>query len=494
MSALEEVKVDAIQLKRLSTLSNTLSKANRLRLETVATYAAASEAARQSISMDGSGHALSRLSKTWAGYCLICMGGQASFATPWIDKVYTSVWAACFVLCGSLCAINLIYREVPYMHMPNDFLIAYVHIPAFQSFLFWRNFNRKQHTIDMMARCHELDFFASPKYATHRLAASWVVCTAMAGLSAIVLCAFALPATQVSAGLMSISNTTLHRYRMAGGGAFVSLHAYAMWFVVPPVICCLLAHFVMFILLCETHRQDFNAASQVLLAKLESTIAECPAAILATDPDNDMVVDADDPQFANKITEEAKASANATVQYEALLRTIVDSLGAAQQRLNISCNAWSGVSLHLVLFNALQVYISCFNLQAFLAGRLNGQPPTYYWILCLFFHVTSGFVLIIAFLGPACRLTVNVSGIVRSTTLKLEKAGASYMRVALVAGMLARRVGGFHMWGEPVGLGKCFPFLFSWMLLIFATFANILKDYALVQNSAGWPGSFPQPS
>eukprot|EP00746_Dinoflagellata_sp_MGD_P085040 gnl/MRDRNA2_/MRDRNA2_33697_c0_seq1.p1 gnl/MRDRNA2_/MRDRNA2_33697_c0~~gnl/MRDRNA2_/MRDRNA2_33697_c0_seq1.p1 ORF type:complete len:519 (-),score=68.12 gnl/MRDRNA2_/MRDRNA2_33697_c0_seq1:3-1559(-) len=65
------------------------------------------------------------------GYCSPSESGVAV-------KVYLIVWVCSFLLCGTTCFVNLYQRQVPYHLLPADLMVAFVHVPALFSFLFWR--------------------------------------------------------------------------------------------------------------------------------------------------------------------------------------------------------------------------------------------------------------------------------------------------------------------------------------------------------------------
>lgn len=199
-----------------------------------------------------------------------------------------------------------------------------------------------------------------------------------------------------------------------------------------------------------------------------------------------MRVDPDAPDALQQLIREAAGRADAEARYESFLVSVVDVAVAAQKRVTLSCNAFSPTVLHLLLFNALQVFITCHNIKAFMVGFLSRAPLTYYWFLAIAFHVLCGFVLMGLVLACATQVTDRAARVPKEVVGKLHAKDACYMRIALVAGMLTRRVSGFHIFGEPVALGKAFPFLFAGMLMLFSTLCDILDEFWQVFDSPGW--------
>lgn len=73
-------------------------------------------------------------------WIVIFWGGLAQFKSKRAQQIYNILFNFSFWLCGAMCAVNLLYKDMPYHVFPTDVLTAYVHLPACQSWVVWRRF------------------------------------------------------------------------------------------------------------------------------------------------------------------------------------------------------------------------------------------------------------------------------------------------------------------------------------------------------------------
>lgn len=83
---------------------------------------------------------------------VIIMGGFGTFKSKKAQRLYDIIFNVSFWTCGSVCALNLIYQKMPYHNLPTDMLTAYVHLPAWQSWLIWRRFVKTQGCAELLAK------------------------------------------------------------------------------------------------------------------------------------------------------------------------------------------------------------------------------------------------------------------------------------------------------------------------------------------------------
>ena len=69
---------------------------------------------------------------------IILLAGMHKFESVAATRIYVGCIGASLVACFLVCAINVGIRTAPGHNLMSDFLLAYLHLPSFFAFVFWR--------------------------------------------------------------------------------------------------------------------------------------------------------------------------------------------------------------------------------------------------------------------------------------------------------------------------------------------------------------------
>lgn len=260
-------------------------------------------------------------------------------------------------------------------------------------------------------------------------------------------------------------------------------HAAVMWPIIPPVVCGLFAAYFFHGFYLLLHFIDFKALGEELVEKIDAAYKINPQAILPPGAESDMMVDFGHSDASQQFMTEVQRHMRAQRAWEFLLRDLTSTSTAAQKRLSSTCLKLSPVTLHLFFFSWAQVLVIIENFNIHMRGALEDVPYVWEWHLQDVFHLGAGLFFIGCVLVLGTRLTNNAKRAVARAVGRLVELKADTNKVALTSGLLGSRVVGFHLWGEPVNLGKCLPFTTAMVLLIFNTTWRVLTHKLNKQTS-----------
>jgi hypothetical protein len=193
------------------------------------------------------------------GHLLLFLGGMYDFPSQRIDRMYALVWSISFSICFITCSLNVFMQQEPFHNVPSDFMTAYIHVPVFYAWRFWRCSLEDAHFLRIVDPIQSLH----PHLAILlRRFLRWyvkIVFILMLIFSALVLCAYAVPA--------------LPRCREQPDeqrNAFACFHALSMMFVIPPVICVTLMVYSFVALVFAVHIVDFQKLCRFIEAHIKA--------------------------------------------------------------------------------------------------------------------------------------------------------------------------------------------------------------------------------
>jgi len=246
------------------------------------------------------------------GHLMAFFGGMYDFGGKGsvLNAIYATVWSICFSLCASACFLNLWVCASPYHLLPSDLLVAYIHIPVWLTWRFWRRSLGSKHFAKLVSHSRLLKDSHRRTFERALRICIIVVFAMMVATSLLAVAAYALPPTidlldqsvhppnGSEANTTSLANqpesrgalrsrseasggqTTPNRagrclamqssiYEPQGEGeehallsretvrAFMAFHALSMFFVIPPIVCVVLSVYTMLILVFALHLLDW---------------------------------------------------------------------------------------------------------------------------------------------------------------------------------------------------------------------------------------------
>ena len=223
------------------------------------------------------------------GHLLLIFGGMKEFRSVWANRLYELLWVSAFVFCAAMCLLNIYWNTSPYHNVTSNILTAYIHVPVFFAWRFWRTTRNDDHFVALVDPIHNTkERHGLLKSALHIHVT--VVFVLMLVVSGLVLAAFAVPAmaTCVNYGSnMTVDRTdfgpeTAHFTHLVLLDGFVlrmtCIHAISMFLFIPPVICVTLMVYGFVWIVFFLHMTDFYALDKHLHEK----VTEFQSAMLIT--------------------------------------------------------------------------------------------------------------------------------------------------------------------------------------------------------------------
>lgn len=140
-------------------------------------------------------------------------GGLYEFDNKGVDAMYVSLFNLSFWFCGGVCTANLFYQAVPFHVISTDLLTAYVHLPAWQGWLFWRGYVHSEASNNLLSAV-----MSNPKTAE---TVTWllpiagaIVLALQVAMVGVVLGGFSLPHALGLSGALPSSFTAVHAESM----------------------------------------------------------------------------------------------------------------------------------------------------------------------------------------------------------------------------------------------------------------------------------------
>lgn len=423
------------------------------------------------------------------------MGGFAQFRGKRAQRAYDVIFSSSFWFCATLCTANLFLHRTPYHLQATDLITAYVHVPAWQSWLVWRRFVRSRGCEELLAKAQANDEQRAVLDAALRVGGRLVLllqCIMVAD----VLVGWALPGILEDPHAMS--------GEMLPSYTFV--HSVAMWLFVPPVVAAMMGSYVMFGFTALLHWLDIQATRDLLsecvgpLAGFYETRARpscfqaasnggraAPGAIGVTCGAPPHVADleagaahGEEPvlETVDSLQEWQRKSALQENLFETVAELLVDIVDGVQTRIDHTCGAISSLWVHLVAVSTYQVLVVACGIQAHVTGVVQLKYH-WWWAFQDVFHVSCGIVLTAAALGVFCIVTSSMARMPRYAYLLLRQAGCPVVRQARVLDIIGSRPLGMHMCRGAVyiDLPKAIGFVIV-VALIMANDVLLLVDIA----------------
>lgn len=180
-------------------------------------------------------------------WVVLFMGGFASFKDQANQRVYNTLFSSSFLFCAVLCTLTVVGSQRPTRQtVLMNFLTAYIHIPAWQSWAVWRRYVHSQACGELLAKVHSCEE-RQEKLST---------ALHLGGRLALLL-----QLTMVSLALVGIAlPAVLHAVTASDGNLFFHcVHAVTMSLVIPPMVAAMIASYVMFGLTSALHLLDIFA-------------------------------------------------------------------------------------------------------------------------------------------------------------------------------------------------------------------------------------------
>ena len=367
-------------------------------------------------------------------------GGLHSFKRPWQNYLYVTVWLLALTTCGSVCWMNLWYQKLPSHNFPTDLLTAYVHIPALQGWYFWRS---RLRNVKFQSVVDSLSLATSKDKARFAFQVRWICRAVLASciaFTALVLCAYKLP--------VRLENSRQVEDSYDFSSSFMWWHEYLMLAFIPPVVFSLLTSYSMFIFFCMLHHLDFLSTRKKLLANVPLLLEDRAAGV-------------------DLLTRSARFVAR--VESVAL---------AAQARLDYTCNQWSSLGLHLLMFSTCQIMVVCANLESFMIGQQyeNGDPYPWWWILQDVFHGVGGLVLNAIYFVCMTLVTKSCEKAVSHLEGALREGGASHAVRTQTSALLAASMSGARVFELNFNMETAVAFVWALVCTLWASFVAVLCD------------------
>mmetsp|Transcript_11271 Transcript_11271/g.25669 ORF Transcript_11271/g.25669 Transcript_11271/m.25669 type:complete len:706 (+) Transcript_11271:148-2265(+) len=423
---------------------------------------------------------------SWAMRCVFFFGGLTQFKNRTANRLYVLIFSSCFWTCGSLCCLNLIYQTVPYHVISTDTLTAYVHIPAWQSWLRWRQFVRSRGCDELLSKVSATEGTQQILNRACRIA-GWLVLLVQVVMVTDVLLGFSLPATL---GLGGKAGTEFGN-DFPAAEQFTQWHAWVMWPLIPAVIASMFASYSMFSFVALLHILDIQNVQKTVresmgsLSNFYKANAGLQASEVAGQPSQQnesryssetsmmkvlslKASDGFDPvsgtssrtpsagaesihgtgSHTDLMVEDLQAQLRKVAMEELLFKTVCELLihlfKKTQQRMDHTCKELGSLWLHLVFFSTCQVLAISSALTGHASDLLTVDYKWWYALQDIF-HLGGGVALLIAAMGVFCTVTSYFKVIRLSTMEVLIKAGCPAPRQAAVMGLLASRPLGMHV-------------------------------------------------
>lgn len=387
---------------------------------------------------------------------VLFMGGFAQLKDRWTQLVYDIVFNLVFWICGALCTLNLYYREAPYHLLPTDFLTAYVHVPAWQSWVVWRRFVKSSSCTELLARVQ-----SSPEGQANLNVAlrvgGWLVLILQCVMIVDGLLAFSVP------GTLHVINGEAELH------SFTALHSIVMWIITPPLFAVMMMCYVMFGFIALLHLLDILA--------MRDTLAQCvvPLAGFYDRPEGD---NGDLDRTLDRVpgTDPHDWKRQGALE-ENLFKTVADLVSAlvtaAQTRIDQTCRSIGALWTHIVFFSMMQVLAISSTAQAH--GATGLQHYNWWWGCQDFFHLGLGIILLAAAMGVFCVVTWRMQSVPSFIQELFATAGCPVSRQASIIALLSTRPLGMH-----IASGLCFVDTSDAVGFIYAIF-SILASKAFVK-------------
>mmetsp|Transcript_29513 Transcript_29513/g.75084 ORF Transcript_29513/g.75084 Transcript_29513/m.75084 type:complete len:744 (-) Transcript_29513:78-2309(-) len=410
------------------------------------------------------------------------LAGFQHLRNPRANFIYVLIFNLSFWFCGLLCATNLVYQCVPFQIMSVDFLTAAVHLPGWQGWLRWREYVNSPACNDLLAqikgRPERYQFMGWCVKA-----AGWVIMTLQLTMVGIVLCGFSLPLT-LNLGQENMS--------MPSAPMFTLVHAWVMWFIIPPVIASIFASYSMFAFVALLHMLDVE--------KVEETVSEC-ANILARfyakvrddsseacSSDRSADLDRGSEAVTQQAVDEIEARQRQLHMEARLFDQVLEVLqllaDKTQSRMDATCEAVSCLWVNLVLFSTMQVLVISTTVASRYAGIFR-MSFRWWWALQDVFHFIGGIILLFVSMGALCCVTTKFTSVPSLALRRLQEASCPPTRQVEVVAYLTARPRGLHvLWGTVyMDYSKAAGFFFVILVAVVNSLTSILNTLSVGMNS-----------
>ena len=404
---------------------------------------------------------------------------------PGRARAYEIVWVIGFGACGASCLANVPVAAAPYHTMPMSLFTAYIHVPAYQGFRFWRR------TLNSRRSSGLVETLLSQESAVVTQALdvieAGIVLTALSQIFLVVVvwCAYALPAQplgdlgrvapRVGASLLPV--------------AAVRAHGLIMWALVAIVVFCIVGQYALFALYSYLHWIEVALCGErmvSLLARHYDDIATGSLKAEACDDDDD---DDDDDRDSGgdgvrlgetpgatalrRLRPVAEAEAGRPQDFDALLEAVARECRGTQQSLDRSCEAWDSVLLHYFALALAQILVVLNHVKLHTVGASKDRSYAYCFFFQDAFFVASGSFIIAATIVCAASVTSKCNEI-HSVVRKLAYKRDTTFRAATLSNVISDHLTGMSCFGHPVDKQKCVMIMFAFFMLLLNIVIEVL--------------------
>lgn len=286
-------------------------------------------------------------------------------------------------------------------------------------------------------------------------AGSWLLLIGSVVFTTIVLGAYAMP---TAPQLVGEAGT----FKDAQQAVYVAVHGVVMWAMIVPVVFSLMCTFAWFIFYCELHMIDVRETEEKMLTSARELMSH-----VGTAPES----------YGQESHRARRRSARFLVKVKALA-------DAVQARLDLTCSAWSFLSLHLLLFATCQIMVVCFNIEAHLIGIPADVGFVYSWWHYLqdVFHGVCGIIVLAIHFGCFARVTAAEDHIVDRVMAELETdADHTHATPELLGSffaLLSHSLSGVKIVSLPFNAETRVAFFWGLLCTFWASFTVILCTYS----------------
>mmetsp|Transcript_103916 Transcript_103916/g.291007 ORF Transcript_103916/g.291007 Transcript_103916/m.291007 type:complete len:685 (-) Transcript_103916:97-2151(-) len=367
---------------------------------------------------------------------VVFLGGFAEFRSRWVQAVYYAAFNLCFLVCGVACCMNLFFREVPYHILPTDVITAYMHLPAWQSWIAWRRFS-------LSSGCKEL---VSKAQASGERRANLDVALRAGGALAMLLQLVAVAAVLTGFALPGVLEAARHPSRPLH--EFAPVHAMLMWAAFPPVAAAMVTSYAMFGFTALLHLLDIFAMKD-RLSRCVGPLAgyyDAPGAQAQFQMRPSWTEDSEEKEKA--MMQNIQAWQRQSALEEDLFKTVADLLVAliadVQKRIDDTCKLVGNLWLHLVFLATCQVLAISSGFQLHATGD-TGAEYRWWWACQDVFHLASGLILLVSAVGVFCAVTTSFRKVPAYAFELLGEARCPVARQASIVSLLGTRPLGVHI-------------------------------------------------
>ena len=398
-------------------------------------------------------------------------------------------------MCGLACFANVFMTGAPYHTLPMSLCTAYIHVPAYHGFRFWRttlNDPRSNRLVENLAAQDSKVVARAVRVMSRGLRAMAV---AQIFFVLVVCAAYALPSQPLHGVGAAAPRGDLETVRW---------HGRIMWAMVSVVLCSIVGQYALFILFSYLHLIEVALAGEHMIELMVDHF-DAGADPIGADGDGDgdglvrdseatpkprPVRDSDDSDDSRRLLRDSDAGRPKLPGYacderfEGLLGAVAFACRDTQKNLTKSCEAWDKVHIHYFLFALAQILVVVHHVKLHTVGTLKDRPYAYYFFFQDAFFVGSATFIITATVICSASVTSKVHEI-RHAVRTLAYARETTFRAAALSNVVNDHLLGMSCFGHPVDKQKVAMVMFAFIMLVLSNVIEILAarfNYVVIQN------------